>query len=139
MKQIKTVAGLIVNEKGQILCTQRDASKYDYISYKWEFPGGKVEENETEQQTLTRELKEELEMEVEIKEKFYQVEHTYPDFHLSMPVYVCKLKSDDYKLLVHTNVLWLYPNEMLTLDWAAADLPVAQKVFELKAEKEEII
>ena len=136
MKHIKTVAGMIINEKGQILCTKRDASKYDYISYKWEFPGGKIEEGETEQQTLTRELKEELEMEVDIKEKFYQVEHTYPDFHLSMPVYICKLKSKEYKLLVHTNIVWLYPDEILKLDWAAADLPVAQKIFELKNEKE---
>lgn len=130
MKQIKTVAGLIINSYGEILCTQRGESKYDYISYKWEFPGGKVEVGETEQETLKRELREELEIEVDIFDRFYQVEHTYPDFHLSMPVYICKLKTADIKLLVHSNIKWLKPNEMLTLDWAGADVPVAQKAYE---------
>jgi 8-oxo-dGTP diphosphatase len=133
MKHIKTVAGLILNDQNEILCTQRGESKYDYISYKWEFPGGKVEEGETEQETLRRELIEELEIEVDILDKFYEVEHTYPDFHLSMPVYLCKLKTKELKLLVHSNIKWLKANEMLTLNWAGADVPVAEKAYiELK-------
>lgn len=129
MKKVKTVAGIIVNDDGEILCTQREESKFDYISFKWEFPGGKIEEGETEQQALARELKEELEIKVEILDKFYQVEHVYADFHLSMPVYLCSLESKELKLMVHKSMKWLAPNEMLSLDWAAADLPVAQKIF----------
>lgn len=130
MKQVTTVAGVIKNEKGEILCTLRDQGKYDYVSFKWEFPGGKVEEGETQEQTLTRELHEELEIDVEIENFFYQVEHDYPDFHLSMAVYECKLISKDLKINVHKGIKWLAPQDMMTLDWAAADIPVAQKVFD---------
>jgi 8-oxo-dGTP diphosphatase len=129
MKQINTVAALILNDKNEILCTQRAESKYDYISYKWEFPGGKVEAGETEEETLKRELEEELQIEVDILDKFYQVEHTYEHFNLSMPVYLCKLKTNDLKLMVHTSIKWLKPEQMLTLDWAGADVPVAQKAY----------
>lgn len=129
MKQIKTVAGVIKNEKGEILCTLRDQGKYEYVSFKWEFPGGKIEEGETNQQTLARELREELEIEVEIGDFFYQVEHDYPDFHLSMAVYECKLISKEMKMNVHKGLKWLAPKDMMTLDWAAADIPVAELIF----------
>lgn len=127
---IKTVAGIIINDEGKILCTQRDKSKYEYISYKWEFPGGKMEENESEQETLKRELEEELDIEVEIKDKFMQIEHDYPDFHLSMAVYTCKLISKDLKILVHKSIKWLDKEEMLILNWADADIPIAVKIKE---------
>lgn len=129
MKVITTVAGVIKNEKGEILCTLRDQGKYDYVSFKWEFPGGKVEEGETQQETLTRELHEELEIDVKIGDFFYQVEHDYPDFHLSMAVYECELISKEMKINVHKGIKWLSPDEMMTLDWAAADVPVAEKIF----------
>ena len=128
MKLIKTVAGVIRNEKGEVLCTLRDQGKYEYVSFKWEFPGGKIEEGETLEQTLVRELHEELEIDVEIKEFFYQVEHDYPDFHLSMAVFDCKLLSKEMKMNVHKGIKWLKPSEMMTLDWAAADIPVAELV-----------
>lgn len=132
MKQIKTVAGVIRNEKGEVLCTLRDQGKYDYVSFKWEFPGGKIEEGETLEETLTRELHEELEIDVEIGKFFYQVEHDYPDFHLSMAVFDCKLISKEMKMNVHKGIKWLSPEQMMKLDWAAADIPVAKLVAEGK-------
>ena len=134
MKKVTTVAGIIKNEKGEILCTLRDQGKYDYVSFKWEFPGGKIEEGETEKQALTRELQEELEIEVKIGDFFYQVEHDYPDFHLSMAVYECKLLSKDLKVNVHKGIKWLNQRDLMTLDWAEADIPVAKKLINKSAE-----
>lgn len=129
MKQITTVAGVIKNEEGKILCTLRDQGKYDYVSFKWEFPGGKIEAGETNKQALTRELHEELDIDVEISNFLYQVEHDYPDFHLSMAVYECKLISKDMKMNVHKGLKWLSPKDLMTLDWAEADIPVAKLVY----------
>lgn len=129
MKHITTVAGVIENEKGEILCTKRDMGKYDYISLKWEFPGGKIEEGETEKQTLERELREELDIKVEIGDFFYQVEHDYPDFHLSMALYECKFSEQHIALNVHKDIKWVNPQDMLSLDWAEADLPVAITIY----------
>lgn len=128
MKLITTVAGVIYNKKGEILCTKRDAGKYEYVSFKWEFPGGKMEQGENDQQTLSRELMEELEIKVEIGDKFYQVEHDYPDFHLSMALYNCKMLSKDIKMNVHKEIKWLAPQDLMMLDWASADLPVAEAI-----------
>ena len=130
MKQITTVAGVIKNEKGEVLCTLRDQGKYDYVSFKWEFPGGKLEAGETNIEALKRELWEELDIEVEIGDFLYQVEHDYPDFHLSMAVYECKLISKEMKMNVHKGLKWLAPKDMMTLDWAEADIPVAKLVHE---------
>lgn len=129
MKVITTVAGIIKNEKGEILCTLRDKGKYEYVSFKWEFPGGKIEENETNQEALERELHEELDIDVKIGDFFYQIEHDYPDFHLSMAVYECELISKDIKMNVHKGMKWLEPTDMMSLDWAEADIPVAELIY----------
>ena len=129
MKQVKTIAGVILNSKGEVLCTLRDQGKFDYISFKWEFPGGKVEEGESPKQTLARELREELDIEVEIGDFFYQVEHDYPDFHLSMTLFMCQYNGEKLSLNVHKDTKWLNPKDIMTLDWAGADLPVAKEIY----------
>ena len=72
--------------------------------------------------------REELEIEVKIENFLYQVEHDYPDFHLSMAVFDCELISKEMKMNVHKGIKWLKPSELMTLDWAAADIPVAEIV-----------
>lgn len=128
MKKVEVVAGVIEFEN-KILCAKRDISKFDYISNKFEFPGGKIEEGETNEQTLERELIEEMEMNVLIGEHFIEVVHEYPDFELTMQVYLCKATSMDVKLNVHKEILWLEKKDLAHLDWAAADIPVVEKLL----------
>lgn len=132
-KLVTTVAGIIENENGEILCTLRDQGKYDYVSFKWEFPGGKIEAGETNHQTLTRELQEELDINVSIGDFYTQVEHDYPDFHLSMAIYDCKILSDHMKMNVHKALKWVKPEDLLELDWADADRPVAEQLYKERA------
>ncbi len=130
MKNVNTVGAVIVYNN-KILITKRDQGKYEYVSFKWEFAGGKREEGENDEQTLTRELMEELEMKVKFGKYFITVDHDYPDFHLNMPIYFCLASSADYKLNVHKEAKWLDIKEIDTLDYADADKPVVEKLKKL--------
>lgn len=128
MKHIEVVAAIIVNN-GKILCTQRNINKYDYISKKFEFPGGKVEEGETNEEAIIREISEELSMDISIDKKFLSVDHGYPDFHLTMHSFLCSSENCSLSLNEHIDYKWLLKNELDNLDWAAADLPIVDKLI----------
>ena len=123
MKHIEVVAAVIENEN-QYLCVQRNANKYDYISYKYEFPGGKVEQNETNEEALIREIQEELNLEIQIQKHIITVEHTYPDFKISMHTYLCNSQNRKLTLNEHVDHKWLEKVDLPSLDWAAADVPI---------------
>lgn len=123
MKHIEVVAAVILNNN-QYLCVQRNSSKYDYISYKYEFPGGKVEENETNEEALLREIKEELNLEIQIEKHIITVDHTYPDFKISMHTYLCDSNNREITLNEHVNQKWLDKEDLPNLDWAEADVPI---------------
>lgn len=129
MKTINVVAAIVVKE-GKFLCTQRGESKLDYISKKFEFPGGKMEEGESEVEALVREIKEELEMEIQPEQKYITVNHTYPDFRIIMHSYVCVPLDDHICLHEHLSYQWLGVNELESLDWAAADVPIVNQLIE---------
>ena len=127
MKQIEVVAGIIFYED-KILCVQRAINKLPYISEKFEFPGGKIEEGETQKEALQRELLEELNISVDIKSFYFTVVHEYPDFELTMHSYICEIDTKDITLNEHISLQWLNLNEIQNLDWAAADIPIVNKL-----------
>jgi len=129
MKKIEVVAAIIYFEN-KILCVQRSKNKYPYISEKFEFPGGKIEIGETKEDALKRELLEELEVLVDIKSLFLTVMHEYPDFELTMHSFICEVETDQLTLHEHISYEWLTTNELKKLDWAAADVPIVEKLMQ---------
>lgn len=130
MKQVE-VAAAIVMDQGAILCVQRGKNKLSYISEKFEFPGGKIEKGETLKETVVRELKEELMLEVLPKKKLITVKHQYPDFHLTMHAFLCTCSTRNLKLTEHIDYRWLSPSELPPLDWAAADIPIVEQILKM--------
>ncbi len=128
MKKVEVVAA-VIEHQGKILAVRRGISKLIYISEKWEFPGGKMEAGETEQQTIEREIFEELEMKIQAKEKLITVEHTYPDFHLTMHTYFCDSLTTSPTLNEHIDFKWLAVEELSQLDWAGADVPIVEALI----------
>lgn len=128
MKKIKVVAGIIFFEN-QLLCVQRPKNKLQYISEKFEFPGGKIEYGETNEEALHRELFEELSISTNIKSFYTTVVHQYPDFELTMHSYICDINSKEITLNEHIDKKWLMINQLDSLDWAAADIPIVNKLI----------
>jgi 8-oxo-dGTP diphosphatase len=111
---------------------QRQSGKYDYISNKYEFPGGKVEENESNPIALMRELEEEMDLNVVISEDdyFMSIDHQYPDFHIIMHSYLCNVDHPNFNMKEHAAYQWLLREELDQLDWAPADLPIVNRLIE---------
>ena len=127
MKHYEVVAA-VIEYKDKILCMQRGEAKYDYTSYKFEFPGGKVEAGEENYIALSRELREEMDLDVAVGEKDYllTVKHAYPDFAITMHAYLCKVDAPDFVMKEHVDFKWLPIYELDTLDWAEADKPIVE-------------
>ncbi|MBR5486591.1 MAG: (deoxy)nucleoside triphosphate pyrophosphohydrolase [Phascolarctobacterium sp.] len=127
MKHYEVVAAVIEYEN-KILCMQRGKAKFEYVSYKYEFPGGKVEAGEENHIALSRELSEEMDLDVTISEKDYllTVDHTYPDFAITMHAYLCKVSTPDFVMKEHISFKWLPVSELGSLDWAEADKPIVK-------------
>ena len=122
MKHYHVVAACI-RKDNKILSVQKGKNAYDYISEKWEFPGGKIEAGESEEEALNREIFEELSMSILVEKKLMTIDHSYPDFQLTMQVFLCSSK-DEPILSEHTQYKWMEPSELGSLNWAAADVPV---------------
>lgn len=131
MKKYEVVAAIIVYEN-KILCMQRPKGKYEYVSYKYEFPGGKVELGESKVEALKRELKEEMDINITVREEdfFMTVEHTYPDFEIIMHSYICRVDNKNFVRKEHVDHKWLTVDGLADLDWAAADIPIVRRLEE---------
>lgn len=131
MKHYNISAAVILVED-RFFVVQRGESKFDYISKKFEFPGGKIEEGESEEEALAREIKEELNLNIENLNKFIIVNHKYPDFEITMNVFHCNCTNfQDLILREHLSYKLLSTNELIFLDWAEADIPIVNKLIAL--------
>ncbi len=124
METIKVVAA-IIKKDNLIFATQRG---YGEFKDKWEFPGGKIEENETKEEALAREIKEELNASISIDSFIKQIEYDYPSFHLVMDVYFCHLNNPHIELIEAENAKWLKIEEIYDLDWLPADFELLQYI-----------
>ena len=120
MKVINVVAAIIVKDN-KIFATQRG---YGDFKGGWEFPGGKIEGNETPEDALKREILEELNVHISVDRYIYTVEYDYPKFHLSMKCYICRLMDDNIELKEHSAAKWLSIEELDTVDWLPADIEI---------------
>ena len=117
MKKVKVVAAIIIHDQ-KIFATQRG---YGEFKDGWEFPGGKIEQGETSQEALVREIKEELDTEIEVKDFLETVEYDYPNFHLSMDCFFCTIKSGKLVLKEHEAAKWLTVDTLDSVNWLPAD------------------
>ncbi|MBP3235606.1 MAG: 8-oxo-dGTP diphosphatase MutT [Bacteroidales bacterium] len=129
MKRIEVVAALI-RDGDKIFATQRGYGEYKDF---WEFPGGKIEPGETPEAALKREIKEELATEIDVNEYVGTVDYDYPDFHITLLLYLCSMVSGNLELLEHESAKWLLASELDTVSWLPADLEIIPKLKSLLA------
>lgn len=117
MKTIEVVAAIIIRD-GKIFATQRGYGEWKGW---WEFPGGKIEPGECPQEALVREIREELDAEIEVGELLETIEWDYPDFHLKMHCFICSLVSESVHLNEHEAAAWLTRETLRSVKWLPAD------------------
>ena len=129
MKTVRVVAAVIkaLNENGEpiIFATQRG---YGDFKDGWEFPGGKIEEGETPQEALKREIMEELDTEISVGELINTVEYDYPTFHLSMDCFWCEIVKGDLVLKEHEAAKWVTKEQLNSVAWLPADIKLVENI-----------
>lgn len=126
MKTVRVVAA-IIKSKDKIFATQRG---YGEFKGGWEFPGGKIEEGETAQEALKREIMEELVTEIKVGEFLHTIEYDYPSFHLSMDCFWAEIVSGNLILKEHEAAKWLTKEELDSVEWLPADIEIIDMVRE---------
>lgn len=129
-KKIRVVAAVMCNsikEKSMVYATARGYGEY---KGQWEFPGGKIEEGETPQQALIREIREELDTEIEVHELIDTIEYDYPDFYLIMDCFWCEILKGELVLKEAEAAKWLKKSELDSVQWLPADLTLIEKIKE---------
>lgn len=124
MKTVRVVAA-VIRKDNKIFATQRG---YGEFKDGWEFPGGKIEDGETPEQALAREIKEELDTEIEVGKLIDTIEYDYPKFHLSMDCFWCEIMQGGLELKEHEAARWLSKEELYSVDWLPADVGVVEKI-----------
>lgn len=127
MKTIEVVSAIIKHNK-KILTTRRSYGEFKNM---WEFPGGKMELGETRGEALRREIKEELELDVDILSYLTTVDYDYSDFHLKMHCFICAICGGELRLNSHNDAKWTTLEELGELNWVPADILVIEKLKEM--------
>ena len=125
MKKIEVVAAVIKRGE-EILATERG---YGDLKGFWEFPGGKVEPGETNEEALKREIMEEMNAKIKVGDFLTTVEYDYPTFHLTMHCHLCELVDQKINLLEHLDAKWLHVSELDNMKWCPADVPISPLHF----------
>jgi 8-oxo-dGTP diphosphatase len=126
MKTIEVVAAIIKNNN-KIFTTRRSYGEFQNM---WEFPGGKMEIGETQEEALAREIKEELELDIDISNSLTTVDYDYPNFHLIMHCFICTICGGKLHLNAHNDAKWTTLDELDNLNWVPADILVIEKLKE---------
>ena len=124
MKNIEVVAAVIYQD-GKILAAQRG---YGEFKGGWEFPGGKIEPGETQEQAIVREIQEEMAATIEVVEKLGTVEYDYPNFYLTMHCFWTTVKDGKLCLLEHEGAQWVDKDTIYAVDWLPADVKLVERV-----------
>lgn len=127
MKIVRVVAAVIRNDD-KIFATQRG---YGEFKDGWEFPGGKIEEGETPEQALAREIKEELDTEIKVGKLIDTIEYDYPNFHLSMDCFWCEIVQGELELKEHEAARWLTKEKLYSVEWLPADVELIGKINDM--------
>ena len=135
MKTLNVVVA-IIHKDDKILATKRG---YGEFINQWEFPGGKIEENETKEEALIREIKEELNIEIEITNFALDLEYQYPTFYLKMSCFDCIIKNGTPKLLEHNDARWLSKDELDDVNWIPADIAAVDYLKETMVDHKSIM
>ncbi len=125
-KQVNVAAALLF-EQGRIFAAKRGDSPYPYVAHKYEFPGGKIEKGERAQETVERELFEELNMRVKVGSLYAKHVFEYPDFIIHLSVYECEMLSD-FLLKEHESYAWISPKDLRAEEWAPADADIIENL-----------
>lgn len=125
MKTIEVVAA-IIKKQDKIFITRRS---YGEFADMWEFPGGKIELGESREEALIREVKEELELDINNLEYLTTVDYDYPNFHLTMHCFICEICGGELVLNAHNDAKWVSLEELSTQKWVQADVEVVEKIL----------
>ena len=123
MKKHVRVAAALLFDNGKVFATKRGASPYPYVAHKYEFPGGKIEQGESGEAAVKRELKEELDMDVKVGGLYAKHTFEYPDFIITLSLYECEMLSN-FTLNEHESYAWIAPKDLDEQEWAPADADI---------------